>query len=93
MEDQDENENVEQQNESGIDTVDEGGPEEPQTPPKFNDISLDAITSSPEADPSANESFSSFNPKYADKINKIVIKAFIYLHNYLYFNILAFFEP
>ena len=69
MEDQDENENVEQQNESGIDTVDEGGPEEPQTPPKFNDISLDAITSSPEADPSANESFSSFNPKYAGSLN------------------------
>eukprot|EP00093_Oithona_nana_P007825 07825.XXX_31619_29896_1 [CDS] Oithona nana genome sequencing. len=66
-EDQDENENVEQ-NESGIDTVDEG-PEEPQTPPKFNDISLDAITSSPESDPSANESFSSFNPKYAGSLN------------------------
>jgi len=66
-EDQDENENVEQ-NESGIDTVDEG-PDEPQTPPKFNDISLDAITSSPESDPSANESFSSFNPKYAGSLN------------------------
>lgn len=50
------------------DTVDEG-PDEPQTPPKFNDISLDAITSSPESDPSANESFSSFNPKYAGSLN------------------------
>ena len=72
--DQDENENVEQsQNESGIDTVDQRSPEsspESPSPPKFNDISLDAITSSPDqSEPSANESFSSFNPKYAGSLN------------------------
>ena len=46
---------------SGIDTVD--------TPGQFDDMSLNAITSSPAEDQPADNSFTSFNPKYAGSLN------------------------
>jgi len=46
----------------GIDTVDDTNSS------RFNEISLDAITSSPEDTPAQN-SFTSFNPKYAGSLN------------------------
>jgi len=78
-EDQDENENIDtkhpnpmrtstpEPNNEGIDTVDQNSPNNS----RFNEISLDAITSSPEDlnQSGADNSFTSFNPKYAGSLN------------------------
>jgi len=77
-EDQDENENVdkmprtstpEPNTTEGIDTVDQTN--QNNSSPRFNEISLDAITSSPEDlnQSGADNSFTSFNPKYAGSLN------------------------
>ena len=55
--------------EPGIDTVDQTN--QNNSNPRFNEISLDAITSSPEDlnQSGADNSFTSFNPKYAGSLN------------------------
>merc|ERR1712223_1207282 len=80
-EDQDENENIdklpnpvrtstpEPNNTEGVDTVDQTIQNNSNS--RFNEISLDAITSSPEDlnQSGADNSFTSFNPKYAGSLN------------------------
>merc|ERR1711997_497527 len=83
MGEQDENENIDKNNpkpirtstpepmetNEGRDTVDQNIPNNSSSN-RFNEISLDAITSSPPEDLNQSDnSFSSFNPKYAGSLN------------------------